>query len=77
MNEFPIEIRNDNYKLLFGLVRINYRVEDRRPDLTIEQAKISPGYKYKHCLDVYVIGSKKLSWILHERYECEDNPFKN
>lgn len=50
-------------KFLLGLVVIHYWCEDRRPDLTREQAQTALGYKYKHSFTLR-IGFKSVTWIV-------------
>jgi hypothetical protein len=61
---------------LFGLFAIEYIVEDRRPDLTYEQAMERLGYKYKHLIYVRFAWIKH-SWVIHSKNECDDQPFRS
>lgn len=70
MNSTPIIIKEYKKKHLFGLIKINYLIEDRRPDL---EKCIS---KYKHFLILNIFFTQ-YSWIFRTKYSYDELPFKN
>lgn len=54
----PKTVREVERSYLFGWVAFFYVLEDRRPDLTEEQAKATLGYKYKLLVTVRLFGFK-------------------
>lgn len=66
---FPQTINEFKKSWLFGLVTIDYIVEDRRPDLK-EYA-----HKYKHLITVKVKGVLNIGWVLHTDTPCDGQPF--
>ena len=63
MNSSPIIVYEYNRKLS-NLISINIIQEDRRPDLTEDEARVKLGYKYKTQIEV-VFFMLKYSFIFH------------
>lgn len=61
---------------LWGLVKIYYMREDRRPGTTPEQIR-ELGYRYKHWVSVHILGRRRLHWFIHSPYECDDQPYED
>ncbi len=53
-NTNPILVAEGGFNVPF-LVRFNYRIEDRRPDLNEESTKEVLGYKYKTTVNVIIL----------------------
>ena len=58
MSSEPILIKEFSKRWLFGLISVEYDVEDRRPDLT------EFTYKFKHYIVLHVFGVR-YSWLFH------------
>ena len=58
-NSVPVAVFE--YKFNIWLFSVSIYIEDRRPDLTVDEAKISPGYKYKTFVNVKIFG-KRISY---------------
>lgn len=65
----PVVIKEWNKSFFFGIVKIDYHVEDRRPD--VEEYEHG---KYKHFL-VVRIARKEYRWTFRTNYEYEDMPY--
>jgi hypothetical protein len=64
------EMKHVKWTYLFGLISINYFVEDRRSDLTFE---VHPT-RYKHYIDIKVFGNR-YNWTFRTPYAYEQLPF--
>ena len=53
-NTNPVLVAEGGFNVPF-LVRFNYRIEDRRPDLDEESAKEVLGYKYKTTVNAIIL----------------------
>ena len=73
----PVIVKRYKKRHLFGFVRIDYHVEDRRPDL-----KVGTGEewihcnKYKHFLDVK-IGWRTYNWTFRTEYLYTELPYED
>ena len=56
MNSEPVVVKDYNKSFMFGLVSIDYYVEDRRPDLETYKGK------YKHYITVKIF-YKQYNWL--------------
>lgn len=74
MNDEPVVVKEWRKRWLFGLVRIDYHVEDRRPDLTREECNQIDLGKFKHFLDVRVFWWH-CNWTFRTSHNCEDLPY--
>lgn len=74
-NAFPVTVKEATYKFLFGLVKVWWLMEDRRPDLSDDQKEAGQHYKYQ--LTITILWKKKLSWVFHSGYSYDDQPFIN
>lgn len=69
-SSLPILIKEFKKRWLFGLVSIEYYVENRRPDLKDGEYD----GKYKHLLYFNVFFSK-YCWVLHSMYFDNEYPY--
>lgn len=67
---FPITILYKKYNLLFGIVKINYMVEDRHPDLEDGH----PDKDFKNYINVSVFGRRRYNWTFRTKYFYEELP---
>jgi len=63
----PVMIHKWSKTLCFGLVRLDYAIEDRGSHL---QAS-----RYKNYLDVRVLGHGRVSWVFRTEHPLDDQPF--
>lgn len=54
----PVVIQEDSFSIPL-IFKLNYIIEDRRPDLTEEEAQKTLGYKFKTIITIKFIGYKK------------------
>lgn len=63
-NSNPVTLYEYSFSFL-NIVKFNYILEDRRPDLTIDEAVDQLLYKFKHQFNFKFIFSKSISLICH------------
>lgn len=69
---FPFIVKEYKKSFLLGLVKIDYHIEDRRPDL---ESGVDP-IKYKHFLNIKIC-NKRLNWTFRTQFPYDDLPFEN
>jgi hypothetical protein len=70
----PILVKDQQYKFFLGVFCIKYCVEDRYPNNPSQDDSYPT--RYKHFIDVYVFGKRKLNWTFRTAFIYEDLPFK-
>jgi hypothetical protein len=65
----PTIIKETTYKFLLGIVKVEYLLEDRHSAANVP--------RYKHYIQVLILGRKKLSWVLRTTTPHSDQPFTN
>lgn len=74
MSGEPITIKEFKKKWLFGLIFINYYVEDRRPDvLNLDEINFD---KYKHYI-YFRVFFNIYNWTFRTKFLYEDLPYIN
>jgi hypothetical protein len=66
----PVVIKKEQWKLLLGFVKIQYLIEDRRPDLSEHVQSLT---KYKHSITI-LVGWKRFNWTFHTKHTYENLP---
>lgn len=64
----PVEVHGFAIAHLFGLISIDYLIEDRRPNIADHYAK------YKHYITVRVLWTKYV-WVFYTRHNYNYLPF--
>lgn len=67
-NSLPIVVHTFSHNYLFGFVSVNYKIEDRRPDLKDYDGK------YKNWIRVR-IGWVTLTWTYRTNYLYNEQPY--
>lgn len=68
---FPVIVKELKYTHLFGLVRIEYLVENRRPDLPDTNQRVC---KYKHHINLRIF-FRKYNWTLRSQSPYSELPY--
>jgi hypothetical protein len=66
-DSLPTSVVDFDKRYLF--VRVQVVVEDRRPDLSEEEARLTLGYKYKTMITVWFFGRPKFYYISRSVWE--------